>query len=68
MLAMASFDGLVRLWSVVNRSCIRVFSRHRDSLHSLASGTVWDVRDGTEVKSFKGKGDMFEAAWNAEET
>jgi len=29
---------------------------------------IWDVRKGERIKSFKGVGDIFEVAWNAEET
>lgn len=83
MLATASFDGTVRLWNVENGSCISVLSRHRDSVYSvafspsgeyLASGSlagqlyVWNVKDGKPIKNFKGKGDIFEVAWNKEET
>lgn len=83
ILATASFDGSVRLWDVQDGSCIRVFSRHRDSVYSvsfspsgcfLASGSlagqlyIWNVQEGRPVKSYKGKGDIFEVAWNKEET
>lgn len=83
MLATASFDGSVRLWDVQNGTCIRVFSRHRDSVYSvafspsgdyLASGSlagqlyIWNVLEGKHIRSFKGKGDIFEVAWNMEET
>jgi len=83
MLATASFDGSVRLWNIQNGSCITVLSRHRDSVYSvsfspsgeyLASGSlagqlyIWHVQEGKHVKSFKGKGDIFEVAWNVEET
>ena len=83
MLATASFDGSVRLWNIQNGSCISILSRHRDSVYSvsfspsgeyLASGSlagqlyIWRVRDGQHVRNFKGKGDIFEVAWNVEET
>eukprot|EP00529_Nitzschia_sp_RCC80_P041580 CAMPEP_0113479668 /NCGR_PEP_ID=MMETSP0014_2-20120614/21448_1 /TAXON_ID=2857 /ORGANISM="Nitzschia sp." /LENGTH=884 /DNA_ID=CAMNT_0000373013 /DNA_START=383 /DNA_END=3037 /DNA_ORIENTATION=+ /assembly_acc=CAM_ASM_000159 len=83
MLATASFDGSVRLWSAEDGSCMQVFSRHRDSVYSvafspsgsfLASGSlagqlyIWNIAEGKHIKSFKGKGDIFEVAWNKEET
>jgi WD40 repeat protein len=83
MLATASFDGSVRLWNIQDGSCIQVLSRHRDSVYSvafspsgdfLASGSlagqlyIWNVKEGQHIKSFKGKGDIFEVAWNKEET
>jgi transducin (beta)-like 1 len=83
LLATASFDGTVRLWNVLDGSCFRTFDRHRDSVYSvafspsgryLASGSlagqlyIWHIERGEQVKSFKGTGDIFEVAWNKEET
>merc|ERR1711920_206300 len=83
MLATASFDGPVRLWNVQSGTCIRVLSRHRDSVYSVAfspsgeyltSGSlagqlyVWNLLEGRHVLSYKGKGDIFEVAWNNEES
>ena len=83
MLATASFDGTVRLWNIDDGSCMKILSRHRDSVYSvafspsgdfLASGSlagqlyIWNVQEGKQIKSFKGKGDIFEVAWNKEES
>lgn len=83
MLATASFDGSVRLWNIADGNCIRVLSRHRESVYSvsfspsgdfIASGSlagqlyIWNVKDGKTIKSFKGNGDIFEVAWNSQET
>jgi transducin (beta)-like 1 len=83
LLATASFDGSIRLWNIQDGSCFRFFDQHRDSVYSvafspsgdfLASGSlagqlyIWNIADNEYVKSYKGKGDIFEVAWNKEET
>jgi WD40 repeat protein len=83
LLATASFDGSIRLWNILDGSCFGYFNQHRDSVYSvafspsgdyLASGSlagqmyIWDVAKAQYVKSYKGKGDIFEVAWNKEET
>ena len=82
-LATASFDGSIRIWNIQDGSCFSYFNRHRDSVYSvafspsgdyLASGSlagqmyIWDVAEGKCIKSYKGKGDIFEVAWNKEES
>ena len=83
LLATASFDGSIRLWNIQDGSCFGYFNQHRDSVYSvafspsgeyLASGSlagqlyIWDIAESRYVKSYKGKGDIFEVAWNKEET
>jgi WD40 repeat protein len=83
LLASASFDGSIRVWNIQDGSCYSYFNRHRDSVYSvafspsgdyLASGSlagqmyIWDVAEGQCIKSYKGRGDIFEVAWNKEES
>lgn len=83
LLATASFDGSIRLWNVQDGSCFRFFNQHKESVYSvafspsgdfLASGSlagqmyIWNIEEDRYVKSYKGKGDIFEVAWNKEET
>lgn len=83
LLATASFDGSIRLWNVRDGSCCRHFHQHRESVYSvsfspsgdfLASGSlagqmyIWNIKEDRFVKSYKGNGDIFEVAWNKEET
>mmetsp|Transcript_15664 Transcript_15664/g.31940 ORF Transcript_15664/g.31940 Transcript_15664/m.31940 type:complete len:720 (+) Transcript_15664:236-2395(+) len=83
LLATASFDNTVRLWSAATGACIHTLRRHTQPVYSisfspsashLASGSlagklyVWSVDAGEVVCSYTGKGDIFEVAWNREET
>ena len=83
LLATASFDNDVRLWSPVTGSCVHVLSRHTQPVYSIAfspsatyiaSGSlagklyIWDVKEGKQIKAYTGKGDIFEVAWNKEES
>jgi transducin (beta)-like 1 len=83
LLATASFDGSIRLWNIHDGSCFRFLNRHKNSVYSvafspsgkyLASGAlagqlyIWNIYDNTVIKSYKGFGDIFEVAWNKEET
>ena len=83
LLATASFDGTVMLWNAEDGSRYRLLARHRDSVYSvafspsgdyIASGSlagqmyIWDIESGRQIKSYRGDGDIFEVAWNKEET
>jgi transducin (beta)-like 1 len=83
LLATASFDGSIRLWNIYDGTCYRYFNQHRDSVYSvafspsgdyMASGSlagqmyIWNIEENRHVKSYRGKGDIFEVAWNVEET
>ena len=83
MLATASFDNTVRLWNASTGSCVHTLARHTQPVYSIsfspsasyiASGSlagklyVWSVEEGKVLTSYTGKGDIFEVAWNKEET
>lgn len=83
LLATASFDSTVMLWNIEDGSRYRVLARHHDSVYSvafspsgdyIATGSlagqmyIWDIESGRQVKSYRGDGDIFEVAWNKEET
>lgn len=82
-LATASFDGSIRLWNILDGSCLGYLNAHQDSVYSvafspsgdfLASGSlagqlyIWDVVKHQYIKSYRGEGDIFEVSWNKEET
>jgi len=81
LLATASFDTTVRIWDIEADSCLQCLSKHSFPVYSvafspnghfIASGSydqqlfVWRVEDGKLVRTFKGKGGIFEVGWNAD--
>ncbi|GMH91981.1 hypothetical protein TrVE_jg881 [Triparma verrucosa] len=83
MLATASFDNTVRLWNAASGECVFTLARHTQPVYSIAfspsadfiaSGSlagklyIWDAKTGKVKSSFTGKGDIFEVAWNKEES
>jgi len=79
ILATASFDNTVRIWDVMRDTCLHALSKHSYPVYSvnfspdgdfLASGSydqnlfVWSVSTGALVRTYKGKGGIFEVSWN----
>jgi transducin (beta)-like 1 len=76
----ASFDHTVKLWDVTTGKCIHDLSNfHSEAVYSisfspdgryLASGSfdsqiaVWNVSDGSLVRTYKGGAGNFEVHWN----
>eukprot|EP00656_Telonema_subtile_P007066 TRINITY_DN13306_c0_g1_i3.p1 TRINITY_DN13306_c0_g1~~TRINITY_DN13306_c0_g1_i3.p1 ORF type:complete len:502 (-),score=109.92 TRINITY_DN13306_c0_g1_i3:37-1542(-) len=81
VLASASFDALIKIWDVEYGKALHTLKRHQDSVYSvafspngewLASGSddhclhIWNVKDGSLVKTFAGTGGIFEVCWSGE--
>lgn len=78
-LASASFDATVRLWDVEAGRCVHTLRKHSEPVYGvawsptglfLASGSIdrflhiWSVKEGAIVKSYEGKGGVFDVCWN----
>jgi transducin (beta)-like 1 len=81
VLASASFDALIKIWDVEHGKALHTLKRHSDSVYSvafspdgqwLASGSddhclhLWNVKDGSLVKTYTGGGGIFEVCWSGE--
>jgi transducin (beta)-like 1 len=80
VLASASFDSTIKIWDVERGVCKYSLTKHTDPVYSvafspdgeyIASGSfdkhlhIWNVRDGKLVRTYNGKGSIFEVCWNA---
>uniref|UniRef100_A0ACD5XLS1 Uncharacterized protein n=2 Tax=Avena sativa TaxID=4498 RepID=A0ACD5XLS1_AVESA len=83
LLASASFDSSIKLWEVEQGHLLYSLAGHSDAIYSvafspngeyLASGSqdqslhIWSVKEGKIVKTFRGRGGIFEVCWNKEGT
>lgn len=85
LLATASFDGTVRLWSLsltgpsATAQCVHVLRKHTQPVYAidfspcgnyLASGSldgaliVWSLEEGRPLRTYQGKGGIFEVTWS----
>lgn len=80
VLASASFDASIKIWDMNHGICKYSLTKHSDPVYSvafspdgeyIASGSfdknlhIWSVKDGQLVKTYNGKGSIFEVCWNA---
>lgn len=80
VLASASFDATIKIWDVERGVCKYTLTKHTDPVYSvafspdgeyIASGSfdkhlhIWSVKDGQLVKTYNGRGSIFEVCWNS---
>lgn len=76
-------DNSIRLWDITTSKCVRELRQHTQAVYSvkfspdakyLASGAfdgriiVWNVEDGSVVRTFRSTSGAFEVAWNSSGT
>eukprot|EP00741_Cyanophora_paradoxa_P023859 tig00021680_g23046.t1 len=81
ILASASFDSTVQLWEMEFGRRLLNFNKHREPVYSIefspsggyiASGSfdhnlhVWSVKDGSIVKTYRGRSGIFELSWSSD--
>eukprot|EP01100_Stratorugosa_tubuloviscum_P012598 TRINITY_DN6020_c4_g1_i1.p1 TRINITY_DN6020_c4_g1~~TRINITY_DN6020_c4_g1_i1.p1 ORF type:complete len:438 (-),score=178.71 TRINITY_DN6020_c4_g1_i1:146-1459(-) len=79
ILASASLDTSIKLWDAEAGTCLFTLTKHTQPVYSvsfspcgeyLASGSydkclhIWSVKDASLIKTFKGKGGIFDVSWN----